>query len=239
MSIAVSSERTSPRHVAIIMDGNRRWARLHGRSLEAAYRGGVDALRAAVRAAAACGVEVLTVYGFSTENWRRGEREVSLLMQTLAAAAQSELFGLLRERVRVRIIGDVAAFPAPARLALAQLVRATRKNSGLTLQLALNYSGRAEIVRAVRSIAGDIRAGSLHPADVDETLVGSRMYAPEARDPDLLVRTGGDLRISNFLLYQLAYTEIYTTPVLWPDFDQACFAQALTDYDRRVRRYGA
>lgn len=221
------------------MDGNRRWARLHGRGLDAGYRGGIDALRAAVRAAAGSGVEVLTVYGFSTENWRRDEREVALLMRTLAAAAQSELFGLLAERVRVRIIGDVAAFPAPARLALEQLVRATAKNAGLTLQLALNYSGRAEIVRAVRSIADDVRAGTLRPADVDDALVRSRMYAPEALDPELLVRTGGDLRISNFLLYQLAYTEIHTTPVLWPDFDESCFADALADYERRVRRFGA
>lgn len=234
-----ASVRLLPHHVAIIMDGNRRWARAEGLPLEHGYKRGVEALRRTVRAAVAHGVKILTVYGFSTENWRREASEVSLLMHVCAGAAQAELFGLVREAVRVRIIGDPSPFPRATRLALEQLERATSKNSRLTLQLALNYSGRAEIVRAIRGIAGDVSAGVLQPEDIDEKLVGSRMYAPETPDPDLLIRTGGDSRVSNFLLYQLAYTEIFTTGVLWPQFDERTFADALSEYARRSRRYGS
>lgn len=239
MSIPAPSPRPAAHHVAIIMDGNRRWARAHDRPLDEGYKRGVDALRAAVRAAVDKDVRILTVYGFSTENWHREKSEVSLLMQICAGAAQSELFGLVREAVRVRIIGDISPFPRATRVALEQLVRATAKNTRLTLQLALNYSGRAEIVRAIRAIADDVRAGTLRPADIDEELVGSRMYEPESPDPDLLIRTGGDLRVSNFLLYQLAYTEIVTSDVLWPEFDETHFAAALCEYERRQRRFGS
>jgi undecaprenyl diphosphate synthase len=221
------------------MDGNRRWARERGESLAEGYRRGVAALRACVRAAVDHGVDVLTVYGFSTENWRRDESEVSLLMQICAGAAQSELFGLVREAVRVRIVGDITPFPAGTRAALAQLVRATSRNSKLTLQLALNYSGRAEILAAIQAIARDVDHGVLLPENIDEQSVRARLYEPQCPDPDLLIRTGGDLRISNFLLYQLAYTELFTTDVLWPDFSAAHFSAAVDDYVRRQRRYGA
>ena len=221
------------------MDGNRRWARRHGLDLSEGYRRGVDSLRAVVRAAIAQQVAVITVYGFSTENWSREASEVSLLMQTCARAAQSELFGLVREHVRVRIVGDITPFPAVTRAALQQLVRATARNTRLTLQLALNYSGRAEILQAVQSIARDVKLGLVAPAHIDEQMVRGRMYAPECPDPDLLIRTGGDLRISNFLLYQLAYTELFTTDVLWPDFSEAHFTQAITDYEQRQRRFGS
>ncbi|MBV8688574.1 MAG: di-trans,poly-cis-decaprenylcistransferase [Candidatus Eremiobacteraeota bacterium] len=230
---------TVPRHVAIIMDGNRRWSRLHHLGLPEGYRRGVDALRNAVVAALEHGVEVLTVYGFSTENWRREPSEVWLLMSVCAAAAQSELFGLVRESVRVRVVGDIAPFPLATRKALLHLVNATSKNARLTLQLALNYSGRAEILRAVRSIVADAATGHLASEDIDETFLRRRMYAPDCPDPDLLIRTGGDLRVSNFLLYQLAYTEIVATPVLWPDFSEKDFAAAIADFERRRRRFGA
>ena len=228
-----------PHHVAVIMDGNRRWARERERSLDEGYRQGVNALRATVRAAVDCGVGVVTVYGFSTENWSRDASEVSLLMQICAGAAQSELFGLVREHVRVRILGDIARFPLATRTALQQLVRATAGNSKLTLVLALNYSGRAEIVHAIRSIARDVGAGTLLAENIDETLVRARMYEPDCPDPDLLIRTGGDLRISNFLLYQLAYTELLNTEVLWPDFTEKHFCDAIAEYEHRQRRFGA
>ena len=230
---------TVPRHVAIIMDGNRRWSRLHGVVLSEGYRRGVAALRSAVVAAVEHGVQVLTVYGFSTENWQREASEVSLLMSVCAAAAQSELFTLVRQSVRVRVVGDITPFPFATRAALLQLVNATSKNARLTLQLALNYSGRAEILRAVRSIVADAATGHLCSEDIDETFLRRRMYAPDCPDPDLLIRTGGDLRVSNFLLYQLAYTEIVATPVLWPDFGESDFAAAISDFERRRRRFGA
>ncbi|MBV8728058.1 MAG: di-trans,poly-cis-decaprenylcistransferase [Candidatus Eremiobacteraeota bacterium] len=229
----------APRHVAIIMDGNRRWSHQHGLDLMEGYRRGVGALRSAVAAAIDHRVDVLTVYGFSTENWRREASEVSLLMHVCASAAQSELFGLVRESVRVRVVGDIAPFPRQTRAALKQLVNATAKNSRLTLQLALNYSGRAEILRAVRSIVAEAATGNVRSDQIDETFLRARMYAPDCPDPDLLIRTGGDLRVSNFLLYQLAYTEIVATPVLWPDFDASHFAAAISDFDHRRRRFGA
>ena len=239
MALPIQAPRSAAQHVAIIMDGNRRWARDRGESLSAGYRRGVAALRATVRAAAHHEVRVLTVYGFSTENWSRDRSEVSLLMQICAGAAQSELFGLVREAVRVRIVGDISPFPGATRAALAHLVHATSRNSGLTLQLALNYSGRAEILAAIQSIARDVGRGVLLPEKIDEDAVRARLYEPQTPDPDLLIRTGGDLRISNFLLYQLAYTELFTTGVLWPDFSESHFSQALDDYARRQRRYGA
>jgi len=229
----------APRHVAIIMDGNRRWSHRHRVGLPEGYRRGVDALRNAVAAAIDHGVDVLTVYGFSTENWRRDVSEVCLLMSVCAAAAQSELFTLVRESVRVRVVGDIAPFPRATRAALFQLVDATAQNSRLTLQLALNYSGRAEILHAVRSIVADAASGQLRSDDIDERFLRARMYAPDCPDPDLLIRTGGDLRVSNFLLYQLAYTEIVATPVLWPDFDATHFAAAISDFEQRRRRFGA
>jgi undecaprenyl diphosphate synthase len=238
MAVSAPSLRTAPRHVAIIMDGNRRWSAVHGVGLPEGYRRGVDALRAAVAAALERGIDVLTVYGFSTENWQRDPSEVSLLMNVCRGAAQSELFALVRQAVRVRVVGDIAPFPSPTRAALLRLVKATASNTRLTLQLALNYSGRAEILHAVRSIVADAATGRVRSADIDESFLRARMYAPDCPDPDLLIRTGGDLRVSNFLLYQLAYTEIVATPVLWPDFAETHFTQAIADFEGRRRRFG-
>ena len=228
-----------PEHVAIIMDGNRRWARERGLPIAEGYRRGVEALRAAVRGAADTGVRRITVYGFSTENWNRESGEVSLLMQLYAACAQSEKPQLQKSGVRVEVIGDLDAFAFPARMALRDLVKSTEGNRRVTLTLALNYSGRDEIVRATKAIARDVAAGRLAPDDVDEALLRTKMYAPHAPDPDLLIRTGAEQRVSNFLLYQLAYTELLTLPVMWPDFAEEHFADAVRIFGERQRRYGA
>ncbi|HEY8298234.1 MAG TPA: polyprenyl diphosphate synthase [Candidatus Baltobacteraceae bacterium] len=228
-----------PSHVAIIMDGNRRWAAARGLPIAEGYRRGIVALRAAVRAAIDSGVGTLTVFGFSTENWRRDSTEVALLMYLCAAFARSEKSALARQGVRVKIVGDVEPFSFAARAGLRDLVRSTQQNHRLVLNLALNYSGRAEILQAVRSIALDVAGGRLDAGTIDESTLRSRMYAPESPDPDLLIRTGGDYRISNFLLYQLAYTELLTVATMWPDFTQAHFADAVRHFCDRQRRYGA
>ncbi len=229
----------APEHVAVIMDGNRRWARERGLPIAEGYRRGVASLRAAVRAGARAGVRRVTAYGFSTENWQRESTEVSLLMGLYAACARAEKADLVRQGVRVEIIGELDAFALPARSALRDLVNATKANTRITLALALNYSGRSEIVRAVQAVAVQVAAGNLAPHDIDEASLRAQMYAPHAPDPDLLIRTGAEHRVSNFLLYQLAYTELLTLPVMWPDFDETTFAQALTVYGERQRRYGA
>ena len=229
----------SPRHVAVIMDGNRRWARERGLPVAEGYRRGVGALRGAVRSAARMGIGRLTVYGFSTENWRREPAEVGLLMQLYAACARSEKPDLIRQGVRVEVIGELDAFAFPARAALRDLVESTKHGSRITLTLALNYSGRSEIVRAVRSIARDVAAAKLSPEAIDESMLSARMYAPHAPDPDLLIRTGAEHRVSNFLLYQLAYTELLTLPVMWPDFDEATFDAAVAEFANRQRRFGS
>lgn len=226
-------------HVAIIMDGNRRWATSRGLPLVEGYRRGISALRETVRAAIDCGVATLTVYGFSTENWRRERSEIGMLMQLCASFATAEKPALMRQGVRVRIIGDIEPFVLPARAGLRELVKVTERNRRLTLNLALNYSGRAEIVRAAQSLARDVEHGRMHAEEIDEAALRSRLYAPEMPDPDLLIRTGGDLRVSNFLLYQIAYTELLTLPIMWPDFTAQDFASAVNAFSERERRFGA
>jgi len=226
-------------HVAIIMVGNRRWAAAAGLPLVEGYRRGVAALREAVRAATDSGVSALTVYGFSTENWRRDGSEIGMLMQLCAAFAAAEKSSLMRQGVRVRVIGDIEPFLLPARAGLRELVRATEKNRRLTLNLALNYSGRAELVRATQLLARDVQSGRLSADEIDESALRARLYAPEMPDPDLLIRTGGDMRVSNFLLYQIAYTELLTLPIMWPDFTAEHFTQAVQALGERERRFGA
>ena len=226
-------------HVAIIMDGNRRWAQANGLPLLEGYRRGVGALREAVRGALDAGVQELTVFGFSTENWRREASEVGMLMQLCALFARDERKALLGQGVRVQIVGDVEAFSFPARAGLGELARSTQANRRLTLNLALNYSGRAEILRAAQTLAQKAAAGVLRPETIDEEVLRAHMYAPSMSDPDLLIRTGGEHRISNFLLYQLAYTELLTLPIMWPEFTADHFAQAVGSFGGRERRYGA
>jgi undecaprenyl diphosphate synthase len=222
-----------PRHVAIIMDGNRRWAKAHRLPSIEGHRRGIVALREVTQAARDFGVEILTVYGFSTENWKRDKTEISLLLDLCVYFAQSELAELCRNGVKVQIIGQYQALPRASREALDRLVDATANNPGLRLNLAVNYSARAELRDAVAALAGDVAEGTLEPDDIDEARVASYLYTARWPDPDLLIRPGGEARLSNFLLFQVAHTELYMTDVFWPDFGRAEFAKALSAYGAR------
>ncbi|HYK51977.1 MAG TPA: polyprenyl diphosphate synthase [Candidatus Eremiobacteraceae bacterium] len=228
-----------PKHVAVIMDGNRRWARSRGLPLAEGYRRGIASLRELTRACRDRGVPYLTAFGFSTENWKRDAGEVSSLFDLCCIFAKTEAPGLRKDGVRVQVIGDVDALPSAPRSALASLVESTKAGRAVTLNLAVNYSGRAEMVAAVRQIARDVHAGIIDPERVDETVIESRLYTAGMPDPDLLIRPGGEHRISNFLLYQLAYTELFVSDVNWPDFNREHFDAALVSYQRRHRRFGA
>ncbi len=227
-----------PRHVAIIMDGNRRWANDRRMPVIEGYRRGIVTLREITKACSDLGVSVLTVYGFSTENWKRDWSEISLLFDLCCAFARSELDALCRDNVRVRIIGRYQALPAAPRAALENLAAKTTNNDGVTLNLAVNYSARAELQDAVRELARDVRNGTLNPDEIDETTLSSYLYTEGLPDPDLLIRPGGEARLSNFLLFQVAYTELWLSDVNWPDFSRAHFEEALRDYQQRQRRFG-
>ena len=207
-------------------------------SIGEGYRRGIASLRELTRACRDYGVPVLTAYGFSTENWKREAGEVSLLFEICCAFARAEAPGLRRDGVRVRVLGDVNALPRAPRDALRYLVDVTKRCSNVTLNLAVNYSGRSEMLEAVRTVARDVRSGLLDPDQIDESALESRLYTAGLPDPDLLIRPGGEYRISNFLLYQLAYTELWVTDVHWPDFDRSHFESALAAYQQRQRRFG-
>jgi undecaprenyl diphosphate synthase len=227
-----------PAHVAVIMDGNRRWARLRGLPVVEGYRRGIASLRELTRSCRDYGVPVLTAFGFSTENWRRDPDEVSLLFDVCCAFARGEAAGLRADGVRVRVIGDYESLPRAPREALSYLVDQTLECKSVTLNLAVNYSGRAEMLEAVRRVAGDVKSGILDPASIDESTLESRLYTAGLPDPDLLIRPGGECRVSNFLLYQLAYTELWMSDVHWPDFDRSHFEAALIAFQQRQRRFG-
>jgi undecaprenyl diphosphate synthase len=227
-----------PRHVAIIMDGNRRWARArHLPSIEG-HRRGIIALREATRAARDFGVPILTVYGFSTENWRRDSKEISLLLDLCIFFSQNELPELQRNNVRVNIIGRYRALPRPSVAALDRLVEETAANDGLLLNLAVNYSARAELRDAIAAMAADAASGRLDPRSINEDAIASYLYTSQLPDPDILIRPGGEHRLSNFLLYQVAYTELYMCDVYWPDFTKDHFRRALIEFQKRQRRFG-
>ncbi|MHB8140498.1 MAG: polyprenyl diphosphate synthase [Vulcanimicrobiaceae bacterium] len=237
--VAVALDPTRiPAHVAIIMDGNRRWARARGLPSIEGHRRGIGALRRITRIAGDVGVKALTVYGFSTENWRRDAREVSLLLDLCVYFARSELAELRRNNVRVRVIGAWEELPAISRKALAELQERTADRTGLLLSLAVNYSARAELERAVRGIAAEVQAGELAADAVDDACIAAHLYTCDLPDPDILIRPGGEHRLSNFLLYQVAYTELVMTDVYWPDFAKEHFIQALIDFQTRQRRFG-
>ena len=227
-----------PRHVAIIMDGNRRWARERKLPLIEGYRRGMTSLREATRAAGDFGVPVLTVYGFSEENWKREASEVSLLFELCCVFARNELDSLRRENVQVKLLGKVEELPNAPRRALEQLVRGTSHNTGTILNLAVNYSARTELKDAFKAIVGDVQAGTLREDQIDTSTIGSYLYTAGLPDPDLLLRPGGEYRLSNFLLYQMAYTELWVTEVFWPEFTREHFAEALIEFQRRQRRFG-
>jgi undecaprenyl diphosphate synthase len=226
-----------PRHIAVIMDGNGRWAKARGVPRLFGHRAGRESVREIVRGCAALGVEVLTLYTFSTENWSRPAREVSALMNLLRDSLRAECDELAANNVRLQVIGRLADLPAPVRRAVAETQERLSRNTGMLLNLAISYSGRAELVDAVRRmLAGE--GGRLRPADVDEELIASFLYTAGLPDPDLLIRTSGEQRISNFMLWQLAYTEIWITETLWPDFRRRHLFQAVAEYQRRDRRFG-
>jgi undecaprenyl diphosphate synthase len=227
-----------PRHVAIIMDGNRRWAKSRGVPAIEGHRRGMLALREVTRACSDLGIPLLTVYGFSTENWRRDSTEISLLLDLCVFFAQNELIELSRNNVRVNVIGAYRALPESSREALDRLMERTASNTGLVLNLAVNYSARAELQRAVKAIAADVAAGELQADAIDDATVASYLYTADQPDPDMLIRPGGEHRLSNFLLYQLAYTELVMSDVFWPDFGRDEFVRTLLEFQKRQRRFG-
>jgi undecaprenyl diphosphate synthase len=227
-----------PAHVAIIMDGNGRWARRRGLPRVEGHREGINSVREVVRAAGEIGVKVLTLYTFSTENWNRPRSEVSALMRLLLKTIRGEVEELDRNNVRLMTIGRLQDLPFAARRGMERAMQQLKNNTGLTLNLALSYSSRREILDAIRLIAADVRAGRLSAEAIDEEVVSRYLDTRDIPDPDLLIRTSGEMRISNFLLWQLAYTELYVTDVLWPDFRRREFFEAIEDYQRRERRFG-
>ena len=227
-----------PRHVSIIMDGNGRWAEARGLDRSRGHVAGVDALREAVTTSVRLGLDVLSVYAFSTENWRRPQREVDLLMHLFATTLVNELPLFHQENVRLRFLGDLTRLPEKTQRVFQRGLDETAANTGMTFALAVNYGSRAELVRAARDIAEEVAAGTLAPEDVDEACVADRLYTAGLPDPDLLIRTSGELRLSNFLLWQLAYTEFFVTDTLWPDFSRWDFLRAVLSFQHRSRRYG-
>jgi undecaprenyl diphosphate synthase len=227
-----------PRHVAIIMDGNRRWARRHHLPIASGYHRGVTALRRTLRAAREAKIPIVTAFAFSEENWNRPSAEVDLLMDLCVRAAANELRALAGEGVRVRLCGRRDRLPPATRTALSELVAKTAHNDAVTLNLAIDYGGRREIGDAVRELVREVKAGLRDVDSIDEHAVESRLYTAGLPDPDLVIRTGGELRLSNFLLFQAAYAEFWATETYWPDFGEAQLQAALHDFALRQRRYG-
>lgn len=227
-----------PRHVAIIMDGNGRWAQKRGLPRLAGHEQGSKSIRACVEAAIESGVEFLTLYAFSSENWKRPAAEVEGLMRLLERFLDEKVKEMQKEGVRLLTIGRTADLPPNCQRKLREAIAATSANSRLTVVLALSYSGRDEIVDAMRDLAREAVAGTISPGDINAPLVASKLHTAGIPDPDLLIRTSGELRVSNFLLWQLSYTEIHVAPELWPDFGKQEFFAALEDYSKRSRRYG-
>ncbi|HEU4464104.1 MAG TPA: isoprenyl transferase [Gemmatimonadota bacterium] len=235
---AIRAQGNLPRHVAVIMDGNGRWAERRGQPRIFGHRAGMKSVRAVIEAAGDLGIEALTLYAFSKENWRRPAPEVQALMGLLRRYMKSEREELIRRGARVEAIGDLDQLEPSAREELDRLIEATSGCERLRVTLALSYGGRAEIVAAARRIARAAVAGELDPDALDEAGFARFLYSPHLPDPDLLVRTSGEMRISNFLLWQIAYAELYVTETLWPDFDRAAFFEAIEDYQSRERRFG-
>src|SRR5215510_2571523 len=230
--------RPLPRHVAIIMDGNGRWATSRGLPRVAGHSEGVKSVRNVVRAAGEVGIEYLTLYAFSSENWNRPRHEVSTLMSLLERSIDRELPELMARNVRFRVIGRPNGVPAAVKRGIEHVVRSTATNTGLTLVMAFNYGGRDELIDACRALAREVEAGRLRPEQIDEARVAGALYTEDVPDPDLLIRTSGEMRVSNFLLWQIAYTELWVTPTLWPDFGARELYLAIRDFQQRDRRFG-
>ena len=227
-----------PGHIAAIMDGNGRWAARRNLPRIAGHKAGRESVRVAVRTCARLGIPVLSLYTFSLENWQRPSREVRALMRFLGTVLESEYLELNENNIRLRAMGRLELLPGDTRKKLQRTIEALSSNDGMILNLCLSYGGRAEIVDAARKIAGEVAAGRMTPGDIDEESFAAFLYSPDIPDPDLLVRTSGEMRISNFLLWQLAYTEIVVTDVLWPDFREIDLLSAIDEYLGRERRFG-
>jgi undecaprenyl diphosphate synthase len=238
MEIDVTDAAELPRHVAIIMDGNGRWARQRGLPRVEGHRMGIRAVRAVVECARELGIPFLTLYAFSVENWGRPENEVSTLMALLREFLLKELPDLVRHRIRLNVIGEAEKLPSYVREVLDRTLALTAGHTDMTLTLALSYAGRNEILRAARKLAEDAARGRVAPGEITENEIAARLDTAGMPDPDLVIRTSGELRVSNFLLWQTAYSEFLFTDVLWPDFGKTEFLQALDEYSRRHRRFG-
>lgn len=227
-----------PRHVAIIMDGNGRWAERQSKPRVAGHRAGVEIVRDVVKTCGELGIEVLTLFAFSSENWRRPEKEVGLLMELFLIALEREIKKLHRNNVQLRIIGDVSAFSDKIQQRIKEAESLTRTNDGLVLNIAANYGGKWDITQAVQALAQQVQEGEIQPQDICPEDIASKLSMSDLPEPDLFIRTGGEQRISNFLIWQLAYTELYFTPILWPDFTRDEFEKALLSFSNRQRRFG-
>ncbi len=227
-----------PNHIAIIMDGNGRWAKQHGHERLYGHSFGVDSVRASLTACKNIGASFLTIYAFSTENWNRPQDEVNGLMNLLVTTIANEVDELNEQGVRLISIGDVLGLPEDCQLELKNAKEATKNNQKITLVIALNYSSRLEITQAVKNLALAVKKGELNPEDITEEEINTRLYTAQIPDPELIIRTSGEQRLSNFLLWQCAYSEFYFTPVLWPDFREEHLYQAVLNYQTRERRFG-
>ena len=234
----MSQEQRIPEHVAIVMDGNGRWAERQGKPRTAGHRAGVESVRRVMEVCGQVGVKVLTLFAFSSENWKRPKSEVNLLLDLFLVALKQEIRRIDKRNVRLRIIGDLSAFPHKLQQRIMDAEQLIADNDGLLLQIAANYGGRWDIVQAARKLAEDCSRGLIKPEDINEELLAKQISLSESTDPDLLIRTGGELRISNFLLWQSAYTELHFTPTLWPDFGPECLDEAIAAYQSRERRFG-
>ncbi len=238
MNIAQPDLSNIPKHIAIIMDGNGRWAKQNSKARIYGHHAGVEAVRKVVEACTEYGVEYLTLYAFSTENWNRPEAEVNALMELLVRTIRKETPELSKNNVRIGMIGDGHSLPVACIKELEEAKKLTENNTGLNLILALSYSGRWELTDAMQKIAAKVQSGIIHAEDIDENTISQHLNTADIPDPEFLIRTSGELRLSNFLIWQTAYTEYYFTETLWPDFDKNEFNKALLDYQKRERRFG-
>lgn len=227
-----------PKHIAVIMDGNGRWAKQKGAARIFGHRSAVQSVREITEGCGELGVKFLTLYAFSTENWGRPKEEVDGLMELLVNTLQKEIKTLVENQVRLKIIGDMSSLPKICQSNLMEAMDTAKNNTGLTLQLALSYSGRAEIAKAARTIAEQVKKGLILPEEVNEKMIEQNLETNGVPDPELLIRTSGEMRVSNFLLWQIAYTELYITPKLWPDFRKEDLYEAICAYQKRERRFG-
>jgi len=227
-----------PRHIAVIMDGNGRWAKKKGAMRIFGHRNAVQAVRDVTEGCGEIGIKFLTLYAFSTENWGRPKEEIEGLMELLVNTLKQEIKTLMDNQVKLITIGDTSHLPEDCQKNLDWAINATRNNSGLKLVLALSYSGRWEITRAVKAIAAEVKAGKVNEEDINEEMISRHLQTAEIPDPELLIRTSGEMRVSNFLLWQIAYSELYITPTLWPDFRKEHLYEAIWSYQQRERRFG-